>query len=227
MPPKGWRKNAEGQYPQPSKESELVSIDDILFPKATVGRLAKAITHAPDADNMILAKDSLLAVQRSATVFVSHVMFHARQIAREHDRKTVSSQDVVSALERAEFGGFTLEVKQRLTSFEADVADKKKRREANTEVVEEGEAAKRARDNTGAPRVVETEGEVEADADGDADGDAETEVHGPEDADEGDVAEAVVKNPIALLNEDYDEQAGQEAEEKDAARDDSDEEEHD
>ena len=63
MPPKGWRKNADGQYPQPSsKENELISIDDILFPRTTIQKLAKNIISDDEnnAGQMTIAKDSLL-----------------------------------------------------------------------------------------------------------------------------------------------------------------------
>ena len=110
-------KNADGQYPQPSsKENELISIDDILFPRTTIQKLAKNIV-SDDENNvgqMTIAKDSLLALQRSATVFVSHLLFQAKQISKEANRKTVSAQDMLAALERAEFSGFIPEVKQNL-----------------------------------------------------------------------------------------------------------------
>lgn len=48
----------------------MISIDDILFPRATVNRLAKAIL----ADGGLISKDSSIALQRSATVFVSHLL---------------------------------------------------------------------------------------------------------------------------------------------------------
>lgn len=70
MPPKGWRKSADGSYPVPSKERDMISIDDILFPKATVNRLARAILQ----EGGIISKDSSTAIQRSATVFVSYLL---------------------------------------------------------------------------------------------------------------------------------------------------------
>lgn len=182
MPPKGWRKNADGQYPQPNKETELVSIDDILFPRATIAKLAKTIS----ADNM-LAKDSVLAVQRSATVFVSHLMFYARQEAKEHDRKTVNAQDILNALEKTEFTGFVPEVKQRLASYEANVANKKKQKESRKEKDRE---SKKSKDED--VEDVE-EDEEEHDDDDDVFEDASTSLEKKDDEEE------VESNPIALL----------------------------
>ena len=46
-------KNADGQYPQPSsKENELISIDDILFPRTTIQKLAKNIVS--DDETMLV-----------------------------------------------------------------------------------------------------------------------------------------------------------------------------
>jgi histone H3/H4 len=125
MPPKGWRKNADGQYPQPNKDSELVSIDDILFPRSTIQKLAKSILEGENGGNLIVAKDSVLAMQRSATVFVSHLLFYARQLSKADSRKVVSAQDIFNALEQTDFSGFLPEVKQKLAVFEANSAAKK------------------------------------------------------------------------------------------------------
>ena len=128
MPPKGWKKNAEQNGGHlPHKERELVSIDEILFPRATLQKLAKSIIQDDDAqNNMILAKDSLLALQRSSTVFVSYLLFYAKQIANETGRKTVNAQDMMGALERAEFGGFVPEIKEKLAAFETSSKTKPK-----------------------------------------------------------------------------------------------------
>lgn len=127
MPPKGWRKNAEGAYPATSKERDSISIDDILFPKATVNRLARAIIP----DGGIISKDSSTAIQRSATVFVSYLLVHARQNAKRYDRKTIGPQDVLAALEQSEFSSFIPSVQQELDIYQAhkDVLKQKRREE--------------------------------------------------------------------------------------------------
>lgn len=145
MPPKGWRKNAEGQYPQPTRPT-LVSIDDILFPKSTVQKLAKEMVQ-DESSNMIISKDSLLALQRSATVFVSHVLFHARQHSKAGLRKTVNVQDIYGALEDAEFSGFLPDIKQRLAAFEERKklekdSKQEERGEDNVKMEEDGEDGK-------------------------------------------------------------------------------------
>lgn len=177
MPPKGWRKNAEGQYPQPSsKENELISIDDILFPRSTIQKLAKSIISDEENNTalMTIAKDSLLALQRSATVFVSHMFFQAKEIAMEANRKTVSAQDMLGALERAEFSGFLPEVKQKLTHFEAVAAAKRQLKvngnsEKEPEIVEESDK-KRLKVNESSGTSVSKKKDTD-DEDDDDDGD--------------------------------------------------------
>ncbi|CAK7895621.1 DNA polymerase epsilon subunit D [[Candida] anglica] len=150
MPPKGWRKNAEGNYPH-QKNSDVTSIDEILFPRATVQKLAKGILNSTDETeaNVIMARDSVLALQRSATVFVSHLLFHARQISKTDDRKTINVQDILYGIERADFPGFLPEVKQKLGTFEQQRQNKKTRKivtqEANGD--EQEPSVKRAKDN--------------------------------------------------------------------------------
>lgn len=70
MPPKGSKKNSDGKYQLSSAEKEIHSIDDVLFPKATLLRLARAIL--PEGN--IISKDSSLVIQRSATVFVNYLL---------------------------------------------------------------------------------------------------------------------------------------------------------
>ncbi|CAI5756795.1 unnamed protein product [Candida verbasci] len=121
MPPKGWRKNADGSYPQPQREIPQVSIDELLFPRSTIQKLSKQIV----TEDSLISKDSLIALQRAATVFVSHLLFHSKDVVKESNRKTINSQDVLNALERSEFGGFIPLIKEKLAKFEEIQRQKK------------------------------------------------------------------------------------------------------
>ncbi|KAI3402388.2 DPB4 [Candida oxycetoniae] len=167
MPPKGWKKNGDPSTTQRQKELELVSIEDILFPRSTLQKLAKTILLDEQGQNsMILAKDSMLALQRSATVFVSYLLFHARPICKDTGRKTVTAQDMMGALERAEFSGFIPEIKQKLGSFEAIVKMKRQKKleekrslkEEEEEEEEEEEGQEGERDEDKAKRAKISEG---------------------------------------------------------------------
>ncbi|KAL6452651.1 DPB4 DNA polymerase epsilon subunit D [Candida maltosa Xu316] len=251
MPPKGWRKNAEGQYPQPSsKENELISIDDILFPRSTIQKLAKNIISDDEnsANHMTIAKDSLLALQRSATVFVSHLFFQAKEVSKESNRKTVSAQDILTALEKAEFSGFIPEVKQKLAQFEADVAKKKKQpKTATTTTTTTEEESIGSETKTGTSAVKhnnkesnkengdddteeEQEGDGDDEEDEDEDDDEEGDVTKEEDEDEDEEMEEeedVSINPISALAKEEEELQGTETEEKISSSTDDEEEDDD
>ncbi|ODV79652.1 histone-fold-containing protein [Suhomyces tanzawaensis NRRL Y-17324] len=228
MPPKGWRKNADGQYPQPNKDSELVSIDDILFPKSTVQKLAKTIISDEEGGhNMIIAKDSLIALQRSATVFVSHMMFYARHVAKTSGRKTINTQDVFQALENAEFSGFLPEVKLKLSVYENAVNLKKKQKlELKVDEESSDPAAKKLKANQeiAIDRTEEEEAEeVEVEEDDEEDVAEPEDEDVDEDATKEEVEEVEV-NPIAAISKDEQELQGPELEEPADEKDSSDEE---
>ena len=228
MPPKGWRKN--GDSAPISKDTELVSIDDILFPRSTIQKLAKGILSDASGtalgDNMSLTKDSLIAVQRSATVFVSHMMFHARLIAKDLGRKNVNSQDILHALERADLAGFAPEIKQKLSLFELDAEAKKKSKQDAKDQTDEP-AAKKLRDNNSGS-VLKTGNEAESgDDEGLGDEDDTENVEDGNDTmndddatvlppNERDEEEPSAPNPIALLGQEEKELGGLEPKEQEA-----------
>lgn len=239
MPPKGWRKNTEGHYPHPNKDQDLVSIDEILFPRATVQKLAKNIISASSdnesGSNMIIAKDSMTALQRSSTVFVSYLMFQARKISKQEGRKTVNAQDILNALEKAEFSGFVPEVKQKLGIFENNVALRKKNKtEKKASKLEEtvtSPLGKRLKDNDKQTIQRANGADIEDDLDAESDEEATKDILIEEETNENVVDEDDEKeekeekedveqedekldetegNPIALLSKDEEELRGEE-----------------
>lgn len=126
MPPKGWRKDAQGNYPTTSyiKEQESVTIHDLLFPRSVVTHIAKEV-HADAERKILLNKDTALALQRSSTVFVSHLFMHAREIAKEHDRKSCNVNDVYDALDKIGFGGFKSLINSKMIAYQEDLELKK------------------------------------------------------------------------------------------------------
>lgn len=213
MPPKGWRKHADGT--SVPKDVELVSIDEILFPKSTIQKLAKNITA--EQGNMILSKDSLLALQRAATVFVSHMMFHGRQVAKDGDRKNVISQDILAALERADLSGFLPVVKQKVAAYEQEAELKKQRRAEAKDVPEAGEDKGNKKLKTSELNAVKT-GETEED-DHTISADEGDEKEDEEDDEEMVEEDPRSKNPIALLGTEEQELGGAEPDEENASED--------
>ncbi|ODV96685.1 hypothetical protein PACTADRAFT_15214 [Pachysolen tannophilus NRRL Y-2460] len=166
MPAKGWRKSqaqdsSDGNNPSgvaaaapaPAQQAqasnhEIISIDEILFPKATIARIAKSVLipeknseenegnnnieeeeNLPEKSSFILAKDSLTLIQRSSVVYISHLFHHATQIAKDANRKTVNAQDIINALELTGFDSYIPIIKDELENFTAKAQLKKKQKQ--------------------------------------------------------------------------------------------------
>lgn len=93
-------------------KTDPVLVEELLFPKTTILRLAKNV-----ADDAVILKDALTAIQRSATVYVNYLMMHARAEALDRGRKTVAVPDVVAALDRAGFRSFQDQVRKEADGY--------------------------------------------------------------------------------------------------------------
>ncbi|KAI5951757.1 DPB4 [Candida jiufengensis] len=234
MPPKGWKKNADPSQ-QPPRDVDPVSIDDILFPRSTLQKLAKSIiSDEENSNNMTMAKDSLLALQRSASVFVSYMLFHAKQISKSTGRKTITAQDMLFALERAEFGGFVPEIKDKLAIYESSISAKKQKKledrvENNNNNIEgvipkkskteDGNAVNILNEETDEEEEEET-AEITEDADADDDNNINEEEEDEEDEGDDDDDEEAFGNPISELGKDEEELEGTQIEEDEEELDD-------
>lgn len=118
MPPKGWRKDAQGNYPTTSyiKEQENITIQDLLFPKSIITNLAKDVNHGDK--KLMVNKDAILALQRSATVFVNHLLMFARENAKGQDRKSCNINDVLDGLDQIGFGGFKTILSTKMVDYQ-------------------------------------------------------------------------------------------------------------
>lgn len=111
--------------------------------------------------------NAMLAMTKSATVFVGYLATHANEYAQAANRKTVAPADVLKALEDLEFGEFRPRLEAELETFNENAARKragaKKNKEKGAkeeekggdgEVGEEGgPKAKKARLEEGAAEV--------------------------------------------------------------------------
>lgn len=128
MPPKGWRKDAQGNYPVQSfiKEQEKLTIDDLLFPKNSILNLAKEVQMQTDPNRrLVITKDASLALQRSATVFVSHLLVFAREIAKEQNRKSCNVDDILMALDQIGHPGLKNMVSSKLDEYQRIMNERK------------------------------------------------------------------------------------------------------
>ncbi|KAF2739939.1 histone-fold-containing protein [Polyplosphaeria fusca] len=103
-----------------SKEDGL-SVEDLNLPKSIVQRLAKGVLPP----NTQIQKDALLAMSKSATVFVNYVTSQAAENAARTNHKTVTPQDVYNAMLELEFDSFLPRLEAEVAKFTSIQADKR------------------------------------------------------------------------------------------------------
>ncbi|KAI9739014.1 MAG: hypothetical protein M1818_005328 [Claussenomyces sp. TS43310] len=111
----------------PAKEStnsnnkDGVNIEDLNLPKSIVARLAKGAL--PPSTQ--IQGNAMLAMQKSATVFVNYLATHANEHAQSSNRKTVAPGDVFKALDDLELEGFSERLEAELAKFNELQAEKR------------------------------------------------------------------------------------------------------
>ncbi|KMU72983.1 hypothetical protein CISG_09656 [Coccidioides immitis RMSCC 3703] len=107
-----------------------VNVEDFLLPRTLTQRLAKGALPP----NTSIQKDALLAITKAATVFVSYLSSNANE---ETEKKTITPQDVLSALKEIEFDSFRPQLEQELVIYMETAVQKRQR--ANYQATEEGQ----------------------------------------------------------------------------------------
>ncbi|KAK4560320.1 hypothetical protein LTR86_005515 [Recurvomyces mirabilis] len=190
----------EGAEPTPAKATkEGFGVEDLSLPKSMIARLAKGVLPA----NTQIHKDALLALHKSATVFVSYIASTSNENAQASGKKTIMPPDVVAALKDAEFEEFLPRLEAELKKYNDTQCDKrntyrKRVKEEKTVTVVPGEG----------------EGEQAADsttplANGTANGHAtEDDAERPAKKVKGDAGLALPPDPDSVEDEDVDEANG-------------------
>ncbi|CAJ2513263.1 Uu.00g013820.m01.CDS01 [Anthostomella pinea] len=81
------------------KEREHVTIEDLTLPKSIITRLAKGVLPP----NTQIQANAILAMSKSATVFINHLAAAANEKTMTSNKKTIMPADVFAALEDVEF----------------------------------------------------------------------------------------------------------------------------
>ncbi|KAH0544100.1 hypothetical protein FGG08_001718 [Glutinoglossum americanum] len=123
MPPKksDAPKAATGDEGTPSRDKEGVSVEDYNLPRTIVQRLAKGVLPA----NTQIQKDALLAMSKSATVFVSYLTAYANENALRAHKRTIQPKDVLDALSELEFNDFLPRLEAELARYTEIQTDKR------------------------------------------------------------------------------------------------------
>lgn len=217
MPPKGWKKDAQGNYPTTSyiKEQEKITINDLLFPRSIIASLAKETHSSDDEKKLLISKDAVQALQRSATVFVNHLLTYARETALNEDRKSCNIEDVLAALDEVGLGAFKPLIREKLDVYQSEVATKKGKKKSQKETGTASDA------NGDVDSGVEQVGKEEEDDEEDhTTGNENEEEEEGEEEEEEEAEEEAEKTEEEQEKEDDDDDAENEEEEEDGDDDD-------
>ncbi|KAI9851803.1 MAG: hypothetical protein M1838_002661 [Thelocarpon superellum] len=124
MPPRksDASKAATGDEATPVKErGDGVNVEDLNLPRTMVQRLAKGVLPP----NTQISKDALLAMSKSATVFVNFITAHANDNTVRQNKKTVMPKDVLEAIETLEFRDFLPRLEAELAKYNEVQTDKR------------------------------------------------------------------------------------------------------
>ncbi|KAI9656877.1 MAG: hypothetical protein M1821_003516 [Bathelium mastoideum] len=116
MPP---RKSHEGEEGAAAKDG--LSVEDLLLPRTMCQRLAKGVLPA----NTQIQKDALLAMSKSATVFINYIGMHAQDAAQAADKSTIRPKDVLEAVKELEFDDFIPRLEIELEKYNTEQCNKR------------------------------------------------------------------------------------------------------
>ncbi|ORX59022.1 histone-fold-containing protein [Hesseltinella vesiculosa] len=102
----------------------MSSIEDYELPKANVTRILKQALPTGTA----LQRNAKLAVSKSGTVFINYISALANDVAKNQNHKTITSNDVLKAVELAELDAILPALKDRLKDYQQSMQEKKQRK---------------------------------------------------------------------------------------------------
>ncbi|EHK45284.1 uncharacterized protein TrAtP1_003550 [Trichoderma atroviride] len=106
---------------QKAKGEDAITIEDLNLPKSIITRLAKG-TLPP---NTQIQGNAILALSKSATVFISYLASHANENTVAAGKKTISPADVFKALDDTEFAFLKESLEAEFAKFTALQAEKR------------------------------------------------------------------------------------------------------
>ncbi|KAK1992927.1 histone-fold-containing protein [Colletotrichum falcatum] len=94
-------------------DRDALTIEDLNLPKSIITRLAKGVLPP----NTQIQGNAVLAMSKSATVFINYLASHANEITVGANKKTVSAEDVFKALDDIEFGFLREPLEQEFAKY--------------------------------------------------------------------------------------------------------------
>ncbi|KAI0906116.1 histone-fold-containing protein [Ustulina deusta] len=108
-------KDKERERKDKDKDSskEPVTLEDLTLPKSIITRLAKGVLPS----NTQIQANAILAMSKSATVFINHLANAANEHTLNNNKKTIMPGDVFAALEDIEFPFFRERLEAEFKKF--------------------------------------------------------------------------------------------------------------
>ncbi|KAI0966569.1 histone-fold-containing protein [Xylaria arbuscula] len=108
-------KDREKEKKEKDKDSskDAVTIEDLTLPKSIITRLAKGVLPS----NTQIQANAILAMSKSATVFINHLANAANEHTQNNNKKTIMPGDVFAALEDIEFPFFRERLEAEFKKF--------------------------------------------------------------------------------------------------------------
>ncbi|ROW11514.1 hypothetical protein VMCG_00981 [Cytospora schulzeri] len=103
-------KKSGGGHP---KEAVTIPIEELQLPKSIITRLAKGVLPP----NTQIQANAILAMTKSATVFINHLANAANEVTSLQNKKTIMPADVFRALDDIEFGFMRERVEAEFSKF--------------------------------------------------------------------------------------------------------------
>ncbi|TFB04079.1 DNA polymerase epsilon subunit D [Trichoderma ghanense] len=103
------------------KTEDAVTIEDLTLPKSIITRLAKGILPP----NTQIQGNAILALSKSATVFISYLASHANENTVAAGKKTILPADVFKALDDTEFSFLKGPLEAEFAKFNAIQTEKR------------------------------------------------------------------------------------------------------
>lgn len=106
-----------------TKDPPGINIEDLNLPKSIVTRLAKGVLPA----NTQIQSNAMIGLTKSATLFVNYIASQANERAAIANRKTVSINDVFSALDDSEFSMWRSRLEAELQKYNENIGQRKEK----------------------------------------------------------------------------------------------------
>ncbi|RWA03418.1 hypothetical protein EKO27_g11688 [Xylaria grammica] len=106
-------KEKEKEKKEKDNSKDAVTIEDLTLPKSIITRLAKGVLPS----NTQIQGNAILAMSKSATVFINHLASAANEHTLNNNKKTIMPGDVFTALEDIEFPFFRERLEAEFKKF--------------------------------------------------------------------------------------------------------------